>query len=183
MSEEKKKRPPLDRDQLMAKALKLLGQRDYAQAELQDRLNRRAASAEDVAWVLAQLQSANFVNDVYVAERRAVTGKEQRLVGRRRVAQEMAAQRLDPEAIEQGLSAAYDDVDEDQLALRFLREKLSPFLLDNKLEDAKQLQRAYGRLRRAGFPHASTIRALRQHSELAGSFDEMAGDDEFEGQG
>jgi len=129
---------------------------------------------------LERLEGARFLDDGSVAERRARSGKEQRLVGRRRVEQELQARQVDPDAIREGVSAVYDDVDEDELARRFLQEKLRTFLASGKLEDPKELQRAYGRMRRAGFPHGSTVRALRQYSELAGNFDEMAGD-ELEG--
>lgn len=170
-------RKPLEREALLDKALRWLGQRDYAVAELKTRLASRAASEEDVAWVVERLEGAQFLDDGSVAERRARTGREQRLVGRRRVEQELQARQVDPDAIREGIASAYEDVDEEALALRFLREKLAGFLRGRKLEEPKELQRAYGKMRRAGFPHGAVVRALRRHSELAGGFDEMAGED------
>lgn len=177
MGDDRQMRVPLSREALLEKALRLLGQRDYAAAELRTRLEVRAGSEEDVVWVMERLHGVGFLNDASVAERRARSGKEQRLVGRRRVGQELAARLVEPAAIEQGLAAAYGDVDEGELALRFLREKLASFL-GGRLEDAKQLQRAYGRMRRAGFSHGATVRALREHSQLAGNMDELAGDED-----
>lgn len=180
MDSEKPMRAPLKREALLEKALRWLSQRDFSVAELKTRLKTCAGSEYDVEWVLERLEGARFLDDGSVAERRARSGKEQRLVGRRRVEQELQARQVDPDAIREGVSAVYDDVDEDELARRFLQEKLRTFLASGKLEDPKELQRAYGRMRRAGFPHGSTVRALRQYSELAGNFDEMAGD-ELEG--
>ena len=169
--------PPLSRNALLEKALRLLGRQDYALAELEGRLKPRASTEDDVAWVIGKLREAGFIDDSRVALRRAMSARELRLVGRRRAEQELRQRCLENSAISRGIEAAYRGVEEEELALRYLREKLPTYLRDDKLEDRKVLQRAYGRLRRAGFTHGDSIRALRNHSLLAGSLDEFAADE------
>lgn len=180
MDHEHKSPQLLPREMLLEKALRLIGQQDYSIAELESRLIAKAEHSEDIAWVIAQLREARFVDDFGVASRKALAAREQRLFARRRVEQDLRSRKLDEAAIAQGLATAFEGVDENDLALRYLREKLTAFLSDNKLEQPKQLQRAYARMRRAGFAHAATVLALRQHCLLAASLDELAGDDPIE---
>lgn len=179
MSDEAKPRKaPLEREALLAKSLKLLGSRDYARAELAGRLAARAVSGEDVDWVLAKLREAGYLDDTRLAARKALQAREEKLVGRRRAEEELRQRRVEEAAIARGLAPAYADTNEGELALRYLRERMTAFLRDEQLEDQKQLHRAYGRLRRAGFRHGDTVRALRQHSRLAAGLDELAEPDE-----
>lgn len=165
---------PMDKDTLLRKALQLLAKRDYAAAEIEARLRPRSGSDEDLNWVLARLRDAGYVDDARVAVRKAKALREEALVGRRRAELDLERRKLEASAVHQGLSAAYQDVDEASLALRYLQEKLSRYLQNDALEDARQLQRAYGQLRRAGFRHGDVVRALRQYSRLAEEIDDVA---------
>ncbi|MCU0227151.1 MAG: recombination regulator RecX [Bryobacterales bacterium] len=168
--------PPLDRSQLLDKALRLLGTHDYARAEIQRRLQARAGDPADVNWVLDKLQEAGFLNDARVAEHKAILARDHRLLGQRRARQELRAKLLAPDAVEAAIQQIYQDTDEAELALQFLQRKSPGLLTGQQLEDPKLLQRAYGRLRRAGFSHAHATQALRRHSQLAASLDDFEGD-------
>ncbi|MCW5965528.1 MAG: RecX family transcriptional regulator [Bryobacterales bacterium] len=180
MDEETQIPARLGRDDLLDKALRLLGKQDYAHAEIEARLRPRAHAEADVSWVMAKLSEAGFLDDARVAGRKALQAREQRLVGRKRAEEDLRMRQLRESAVAEGIQSAYHGVDERDLALRFLREKLAGFLLGEKLEEPKQLQRAYGRLRRAGFAHADSVRALRKHSRLAMNLDEFAGNEASE---
>ncbi len=168
---------PLGREELLNKALRLLAQQDYARAEIEARLRLRAAAEADIEWVIAKLSESGFLDDARVAQRKALQAREQKLVGRRRAEDELRVRNIDESAITRGIGSAYEGVDEGELALKFLREKLRSFLEGERLEDLRHLQRAYGRLRRAGFAHAHAVAALRAHSRLAEGLDEFAGDE------
>lgn len=180
MDDETQIRAPLTRDELLEKALRLLGNQDYARAEIEARLRTRARVEADVAWAMSKLSEAGFLDDARVAGRKARQAREHRLIGRKRAEEELRIRKLEESAIAAGIDSAYAGVDEGDLALQFLREKLAGFLRGEKLEDPKQLQRAYGRLRRAGFTHADSVSALRKHSRLAMNLDEFASDEAME---
>ena len=179
MSEEPKPVPSLTREQLLEKALRLLARRDYSVAGLQARLRRHSTDGADVDWVLERLRSVKFLDDQAVADRKAARAREQ-LLGQRRVEQELRALQVGESTIADSVAAHYSLMDEDSLALRHMEQKLNPLLAAGSLEEPKGLQRAYGRLRRAGFGHGATVRALRHHSKLAGDMDDTAPDEDFE---
>jgi SOS response regulatory protein OraA/RecX len=176
MTEASNPRSPLGPEKLLEKALRLLSSRDYSVAELQTRLLRYAANADDVQRVLEQLRSVRFVDDRAVADRKSARAKEQ-LLGRRRVEQELLALQLEREIIAETVESHYEAVDEDSLALCHLEQKLASLLRAGQLEDPKHLQRAYGRLRRAGFGHTACVHALRRHSKLAEQMDDSVPDE------
>lgn len=172
-------KPPrlLDRTQLLEKALRMLGTQDYARNEMRRRLQPRAADPADVPWVLGRLEESGFLNDARVAEQKAVLARDHRLLGQRRARQELRAKLLTPDAVEAAIQQTYQGTDEAALALQFLQRKSPGLLTGQQLEDPKQLQRAYGRLRRAGFSHAHATQALRRYSQLAANLDDFASDE------
>ncbi|MCC7340086.1 MAG: regulatory protein RecX [Bryobacterales bacterium] len=169
---------PPTRADLLQRALKLLATRDYAELELRHRLSAHADSGSEVDGVLARLRELGFLDESRFAERKAVDAVSRRLVGKRRIASELEARELDPATIAQAVNAAYEGRDEAAMALAHLEKRLSSFLSDDKLEDPRALQRAYGKLRRAGFGHAASVTALRAHSRLAANLDEFTSGDE-----
>ncbi len=168
---------PLSHAELLERALKLLAARDYSEHELRARLEARAGSAGDVGDILARLRGLGFLDESRFAARKAADAATRRIVGKRRVIQELEARELDPAAIAQAVDTAYEGTDEAAMALAHLEKRLAPMLRQQGLEDPRTLQRAYGRLRRAGFSHASSVAALRAHSRLAADLDEFEGGD------
>ncbi|MCZ2154033.1 MAG: RecX family transcriptional regulator [Bryobacterales bacterium] len=164
--------------ELLERALKLLSVRDYSEHELRARLEPREAAEGDVDQILTRLRDLGFLDESRFAARKAADAATRRLVGKRRVLQELEARELDPTTISQAVERAYEGADEDALALAHLEKHLAPMLREERLEDPRGLQRAYGRLRRAGFSHASSVGALRAHSRLAASLDDFEAADE-----
>lgn len=164
--------------ELLERALKLLAVRDYSEHELRARLEPREAAEGDVDQILTRLRDLGFLDESRFAARKATDAATRRLVGKRRVLQELEARELDPATISQAVERAYEGTDEAAMALAHLERHLAPMLREKRLEDPRGLQRAYGRLRRAGFSHASSVGALRAHSRLAASLDnfEAAGE-------
>ena len=58
----------LDREQLIAWALRALGGRAYSTGELREKMRTRAARMEDIDGVLAQLKEAGYLDDRRFAE-------------------------------------------------------------------------------------------------------------------
>jgi regulatory protein len=172
------KRPTLDASELLNYALKLLGSRDYAEKELRSRLSSRAAAEPDVDHVVARLRELGFLDESRFARVKAEDAASRRLVGRRRILLELEGREVESEVIERVVEEAYEGRDEAALALAHLETRLGSFLREGALEDERTLQRAYGRLRRAGFRHADVVTALRAHSRLAARMDEFAPDAE-----
>lgn len=170
---------PLGPPALLEKALRLLASRDYAERELRDRLAPRAASEADLDAVLAKVRDAGYLNETRFAERKAADAIGRRAVGKRRLTHELRARELDEGVISQVVGEAYESVGEESLALQHLEKRLSASCTGDALEDPRALKKAYGRLRRAGFSHATTVAALRKYSQLAASLDEfVSADDE-----
>jgi regulatory protein len=172
------KRPPFTASELMDYALKLLGARDYAEKELRSRLSSRAAAETDIDHAVARLRELGFLDESRFARGKAEDAASRRLVGKRRILGELEGREVEKEVIERAVEDAYEGRDEAALALAHLETRLRNFLREGALEDEKTLQRAYGRLRRAGFRHADVVAALRMHSRLAARLDEFAPDDD-----
>lgn len=172
------KRPALNAGELLNHALKLLGSRDYAEKELRTRLSSRAAVETDVDEVVARLRELGFLDESRFARGKAEDAASRRLVGKQRIALELESREVEREVIERVVEEAYEGRDETALALAHLETRLGSFLREGALEDERTLQRAYGRLRRAGFRHADVVTALRAHSRLAARMDEFAPDAE-----
>ncbi|MDZ7637557.1 MAG: RecX family transcriptional regulator [Bryobacterales bacterium] len=169
---------PLDSARLLQRALKLLASRDYAEKELRAKLQPRAAAVEDLDGVLQRLRELGFLNESRFAERKAADAAVRRVVGRRRAEKELEERELDPATIARAVEVAYEGREESAMALEHLERRLSAMLSGNGLEEPGTLQRAYRKLRRAGFDHAACVVALRAHSRLAADLDEFAPDDE-----
>lgn len=169
---------PPDHDDLLEYALKLLAGRDYSEHELRARFERRSASIARTEDTLARLRDLGFLDESRYAARKATDAATRRIVGKRRVVRELEGRELDPDVISRAVESAYEGTDEPAMALAHLERHLGLLLRGSGLEDPRALQRAYRRLRSAGFGHASSVRALRAHSRLAENLDEFAGDDD-----
>lgn len=172
------KRAPLEASQLLDYALKLLGARDYAEKELRARLGSRAAAEADVDGVVARLRELGFLDESRFALWKAEDAASRRMVGKRRIRQELEGREIDKDAIDRAMESAYEGREEAAMALAHLETRLSTFLREGALEEERTLRRVYGRLRRAGFRHADAVSALRVHSRLAARMDDLAPDDD-----
>ncbi|MDR2614861.1 MAG: recombination regulator RecX [Candidatus Accumulibacter sp.] len=93
---------------LRERALRFLARREYARAELAQKLAAHAESAEEVEAVLDDLASRGFVSDARYAEMR-VRARSARF-GDARLAQEMRAAGVDDELVGEALAQTKDEL-------------------------------------------------------------------------
>lgn len=164
----------LNRDALLAYAGRLLAARAQSAAELRSRLKRRAARAEDVEAVIAYLQECGYANDQRFAAAFAGWRLENQGWGKTRVLRELAARRVAPAVAAKAVEAVYKNADEGALIEAFLNRKYRGKELGALLEDAKELARAYRKLRAAGFSGPASVRVLKRYAAEAERLEELA---------
>lgn len=78
---------------LKGRALRLLAQREHSRAELQAKLARHVQEGDDLAAVLDELESKDFINAARVAD--SVVNRRAARLGTQRVVQELRSKGLD----------------------------------------------------------------------------------------
>jgi regulatory protein len=106
--------------------------------------------------VVARLKEQRYLNDTSYAESYSRFRKENEKFGRLRVIQDLKIKGVHPEIIEKVVPAAYNDVNEEQLAREFLQRKRV-----GKPEGQKQAARIFRMMTRAGFPSRIIFRILK----------------------
>ncbi len=154
-------RKTYDEQMLYEYAIGALGRRMRTVAELK-RLMRNKVREQPhaellVDVVIARLKEQKYLNDTSYAENYLRFRKENEKFGRRRVVQDLKAKGVHADIIEKTVAAAYDDVNEEQLARQYLARKRL-----RKPADQKQAARIFRNLMRAGFSLRSIFRILKQ---------------------
>ncbi|MBS1858972.1 MAG: RecX family transcriptional regulator [Acidobacteria bacterium] len=163
MADRTPRRPkPLDRAGLHDYALRLLGGRALSAGELRQRLARRAAMAEDVEEVLAQLKQRGYLNDQRFAESFAASRLANDRFGSARVIRDLRQRRVAPSLAEGTVRQVYEDVDESALIEEWIRRKYRAAPREGLFQDERELASAYRRLARAGFRTGEIVRALKK---------------------
>lgn len=157
----KRTRKFYDEELLYEYAIGALGRRMRTVAELK-RLMRDKVREQDhaellVDVVIARLKEQKYLNDTSYAENYSRFRKENEKFGRRRVEQDLKAKGVHGDIIEKTVGAAYDDVNEEQLARQFLSRKRM-----KKPADQKQSARIFRTMVRAGFGTRVIFRILKQ---------------------
>jgi len=138
-------------DQLYAYAIGALGRRMRSVAELKRLLARRVDAETEygqtlLALVIRRLKDQGYLHDGHYAAAYASLRRDNEKLGRRRVILELKSRGVHAEVIDQAVTAAYDDVDEEAQARAYLRRKRIA-----KPKDQKQMARVFRQLLRAGF--------------------------------
>lgn len=138
-------------DELYAYAIAALARRMRSVAELKRLLRPRvevetASGQTLLERVIRRLKDQGYLNDARYAAAYTSLRRDNEKFGRRRVMYDLKARGVHADVIEQAVDAAYDEVDEEQLARAHLRRKRIA-----KPQDQKQLARVFRQLRRAGF--------------------------------
>ncbi|MBI3667066.1 MAG: regulatory protein RecX [Acidobacteria bacterium] len=154
----------LDKAGLMDYAVRALSVRALTQAELRDRLRRRAARAADVPEVLARFKQAGYLDDRRFAETYSRLRRENQGFGKFRVLRDLRARRVAPQLAEKIVSEAFRDADEHALIEQFLRRKLRHAGALPQLDDPRRLASLYRMLLRAGFSSGKILESLRKLS-------------------
>jgi len=150
-----------DEQMLYEYAIGALGRRMRTVAELK-RLMRNKVREQPhaellVDVVIARLKEQKYLNDTNYAESYSRFRKENEKFGRRRVVQDLKAKGVHGDIIDKTVGAAYNDVNEEQLARQYLLRKRL-----RKPADQKQAARVFRNLVRAGFSTRTIFRILKQ---------------------
>jgi len=166
-----------DEEALYEYAVGALGRRMRTVAEIKRLMRARVAAQPEgdllVEMVVMRLKAQKYLNDAGYAESYSRFRKENEKFGRMRVVQDLKIKGVHPEIIDKAVHAAYDDVNEEQLAREFLRRKRMA-----KPADQKQAARVFRALVRAGFASRVIFRILKKwdvDEETIGMLEEGAG--------
>jgi regulatory protein len=149
-------------------ALRLLKTRPRTGGELKRELIRRKYRAEAIGSVLADLESAGFVDDRLFARLWVKERIEKKGFGRRRIAAELLSKGVGREIVEEEIEAGFDREDEAEVAERAARVRLRR-LQSVPLETMKR--RIYTYLLRNGFSSDIASEATRSVMEIFGGDD------------
>ncbi len=142
-------------------AIAALGRRMRTVAELKRLMRNRVEGQPDGALlieaVVIKLKEQRYLNDSGYAESYSRLRKENDKFGRMRVVQDLKIKGVHADIIDTAVHAAYDDVNEEELAREFLRRRRIA-----KPADRKQAARIFRALVRAGFPSRVIFRILKK---------------------
>lgn len=149
-SRAKKKSEPLSEAALYEYAVGSLGRRMRTVAELtrlmRNRVERDESGKTKIDAVLARLKEHGYVNDADYAANYTKLRQENAKLGKRRVRQDLAVKGIAAELIATTLDAAYEGVNEEELARKHLERKGV-----KKPASDKEAARVMRMLMRAGF--------------------------------
>jgi regulatory protein len=160
----KRVREPVGEAGLMEYAVRSLASRMRTERDLRRLMKGRAEEGEPgevaIAAVIARLKELNYLSDTRFAEDYTRVRKEGQKFGRRRVQQDLAAKGVAKETVGVAIGAAYDGVDEVELARAYVAWKRmkQPAGENARKESAKVM----GRLLRAGFSSGTVFKVLKQ---------------------
>jgi regulatory protein len=170
---------PLDEEALYNYAVKMLGQQMRTVAELKRLLRRRVEKSEageaTVEAVVARLLTRKYLDDAGYAQEYTRLRQENASFGKRRVEQDLMRKGVHAEVIGKTLAAAYEDVNEEELARRHLERKRV-----KKPADEKQAARVMRMLMRAGFSTGVIFRILKTWNVAEGALEGLESAEEVE---
>ncbi|MBR5524832.1 MAG: regulatory protein RecX [Clostridia bacterium] len=137
------------------RALYLLGLRDYACKELEQKLHTEA-DPETAAAVVERLRQVGLLDDRRYAHRLAKSLTEYKQYPRRRVEQELRRRGVDPLTVQEAVAAL--DGEDFQQALALIEKKYY-----NKINTAEDRQRVTAALARRGFSYGAIRRAMDEY--------------------
>jgi regulatory protein len=156
----RKQADPLDENALHDYALKSLGRRMRTVSELtrlmRSKVEKDASGQTKIDAVLARLKEYGYLNDADFAAYYTKLRQEHASLGKRRVRQDLAIKGVQAELITETLEAAYQDVNEEELARRHLERKRVKQPANDK--DAARVMRL---LVRAGFSTGVIFKILK----------------------
>lgn len=150
-----------DEAMLYEYAVGALGRKMRTVAELKRLMRERVRHQEEVGQllvevVIAKLKEQKYLNDTNYAESYSRFRKENEKFGRQRVVQDLKAKGVHGDIIEKTVGAAYQDVNEEQLAREYLQRKRI-----KKPATQPAAAKVFRSLMRAGFPSRVIFRILK----------------------
>ena len=140
-----------DEDMLYEYAVGALGRKMRTVAELKRLMRERVKQQGEIGQLLvevvvAKLKEQKYLNDTNYAESYSRFRKENEKFGRQRVVQDLKSKGVHGDIIEKTVGAAYQDVNEEQLAREFLQRKRL-----QKPQTQRDAAKVFRTLVRAGF--------------------------------
>lgn len=139
-------------------ALRYLGVRSHAKRELEAKLSRRGFEEEEITQTIERLDSAGLIDDEQFAKDLVRSLSENRLLGRKRVAQELRKRGIDDHISSAALSDLATDVDEAN-ALKLGEKKMRQL---TGVEKDVRWRRTLAFLARRGFNQRTCYRVVSQ---------------------
>jgi regulatory protein len=156
-----KKPTLLDENALYDYTVVALGRRMRTIAELKRLMKSKVEPSEkgtaSIDAVIARLKEYGYVNDADYAAYYTRLRQENASLGKRRVRQDLAQKGVHAEVIAKALDAAYEDVNEEELARRHLERKRV-----KKPSNEKEAARVMRLLLRAGFSTGVIFKILKK---------------------
>ncbi len=156
----KKKADPLDESALHDYAVKALGRHMRTVSELtrlmRTKVEKEPSGQAKIDAVLARLKDYGYLNDADYAATYTRLRQENASLGKRRVQQDLAIKGVNKELITETLTAAYQNVNEEELARRHLERKRV-----QKPSSDKEAARIMRMLVRAGFSTGVIFKILK----------------------
>ena len=155
-----KKREPVGEEGLFAYAVGALARRMRTVRDLRRLMKLRAEEGEAgeraMDRVVDRLRELRYLSDERFAADYTRMRKEGQKLGRRRVEQDLQAKGVGKELVTMTVGAAYEDVDEAELARAYCERKRIGAPVNEK-----ETARVMGRLMRAGFSSGAIWKVLR----------------------
>jgi regulatory protein len=156
-----KLREPLGEAALFEYAVGALARRMRTVRDLRRLMKTRVVEGADgeiaIDAVVARLKELNYLSDTRFAADYTRLRKENEKFGRRRVQQDLMAKGVASETVGTAVGAAYEGVDEVELARQYCARKRM-----KQPANEKETARMVGRLMRAGFSSGAIFKVLRQ---------------------
>jgi len=162
MSFSRPKKKLCTEDELYEYALAALARRMRTVAELKRLLRQRVEAETEfgqtlVELIIRRLKDHGYLNDAGYAASYSSFRRDNEKFGRRRVITDLKVKGIHANLIEQAVSAAYSDVNEEQQARAYLKRKRLM-----KPRDQKQAARIFRQLVRAGFSTRTILTILKR---------------------
>jgi regulatory protein len=150
-----------DEESLYEYAVGALGRQMRTVAEIKRLMRNRVGTQPEgnalIEVVVSRLKARRYLNDTNYAESYSRFRKENEKFGRLRVVQDLKIKGVHGDIIDSVVRAAYDEVNEEELARQFLQRKRIV-----KPVGQKQAARVFRTLVRAGFPSRIIFRILKK---------------------
>lgn len=141
-------------------ALRLLAARDYTLARMREKLNQKQYSREHSEQALSRLVSEGWIDDRRYAERFAETALASGRFYGQRLKMEMRKRGIPDELLNEVVSNALHEHDEDEEVDLALVRRFPVFLFSSATDSEKR--RVLGFLQRKGFGFSAVMQAMKR---------------------
>jgi regulatory protein len=161
-------------------AVKYLALRACSTEELRGKLRLKAAHFGEIDGILDRLKDIGYLNDARFAESYASNRVENDGFGRMRVLSDLRGRRVTGKLAEQAVEQVFEGKTEAGMIDAFIERRMPSIHGKGKIEDERELARAYRRLRRAGFSSGGTVSALKRLAVRPELIEEIPAEEEEE---